>query len=202
MAGAKIGDNPWRSLAALIILQAKDDMQGKLSDVHGNLTKALIQYDAERWIETSPWCQFLLDTSLTEFGLPFDTYQYDVAALWRSRRKHSHYKYLPEIRMTAWLTVAELSSVTGLGEKKIHNAIRDERLYAEQRFCPDIGREVWHTTVAELAKAIVVGDISFENRKGKAAPVGTASPERRMEEGKGSLIGSVTELSETMAALG
>jgi hypothetical protein len=187
----RTSDNPWRSLAAEVVLRAKADIEGRLHDVHNDFAKALIQYDAEEWVEHDPWCQCLLDSIYPDKNIE----QASVAKRWRyGAHRISYRKYLPEVRMTAWLTVTELCAATGLSNHKIRKAINDNRLHAEKRVPPKKKAERWHTTLAELAKAVTRGKFPLvywgtNRRKAKRLLIEEPPyPERRMEEGKGSYL--------------
>lgn len=158
MTGAKIGD-PYKSLAASIVLRAQWDCKGKIESSAGpDTVKALIQHDAVRWLESNPWCE-----SMLYLGLPPEYQnvpQEFVAKQAIKRRKKSYIKHFSKVDMDAWIPVSALAELTGIDRSKIYHAIHNEGLAATQR-----GDGHWCSTLTELAVALVMGMLKINNTK-------------------------------------
>lgn len=154
MTGAKVGNNPWKSLAASVILKARDDCRGCMeSGIKDDITRALIQYDAERWLRHDWWCQHLLDCSLPP---ECDVHQSILAQKTCQRRRRSYRKCLPEdIDFNEQMPIHSLAKTTGLSRIKLCNAAKDGRLSASQQ--PNGSVISWYTSIAEVACAVSEG---------------------------------------------
>ena len=193
MTGHKIGPNPWISLAARIIEQAQDDCKGigHINSLDSSILKALIQYDAERWLRFHPWCQFLLDCSLP---MEYDVHQNDVALLTKKQRRVSYSKHLPHVDMTEQLPVTELSAVIGARVELIRNAIRENRLQGEEQVGP-YGKMTLYSSLADVAIALSSGSIVLSPKR-KRPYEEPPSPGRREEENRELVYSSPSGLSQ------
>lgn len=158
MTGAEINDG-LVGLAARIILRAQDDCKGKIEGSAGSdMVKALIQHDAVRWLESSPWCDALL------YCLPAgyrDIPQEEVARRAIRKRKKSYLKYLPKnLDAGSQVPLIYLSKLTGIDKDKMYYAARKGTFHATKE---EDGH--WYSTLTELAVALVAGDLKIEAQR-------------------------------------
>lgn len=154
MTGAKIGNDPWKSLAAEIINRARADCRGNIETSMGNDTiKGLIQYDAEHWLRANPWCQFLLDCCLP---IECDVLQYSVAVIEKQHRRRNYMKCLPQdLDMNAQIPVSSLVQITSI--RYLSDAVKTGRMQGTQQ--PNGKAYKWCSSLADVAHAIVVGEL-------------------------------------------
>jgi len=159
MVGSKI-DDPYKGLAASIVLRAQHDCKGKIESTAGtDMAKALIQHDATRWLESNPWCECMLC-----LGLPLNSpevTQEFVAKQALKRRKKSYRKYLPqEIGVDDWMPITYLAELTKMDKDKMYHAVCNGGLYATKE---DNG--YWYSTLTEVAIALVAGELKMQSRR-------------------------------------
>lgn len=161
MTGARVGNDPWKSLAARVILRAQDDCRGCMeSGIKDDVTKALIQYDAEQWLRFDWWCQYLLDCSLP---LEYNAHQSILAQQSRERRRKSYKKYLPQdIDPDEQVPIHHLAKATGLSKIRLSNAAQDGRLSASQK--ANGPQTIWCTSITEIACAVSKGLIATRRK--------------------------------------
>lgn len=155
MTGTKVGPSPWKSLAAEIINRARADWRGAIgSGISNNLIKALLQYDAECWLEHDPWCQNLLDCILP---MEYDVPQSCIVA--KEHRWQNYYKYLPQdIDINAQIPMRDWGGITGLDldRKYLNKLAREGCIEATQSHRYGI----WSTNMSEIAKVVAMGRVN------------------------------------------
>ena len=154
MTGARHSENPWKRLAASIVDKAQKDCRGCFDSKLNNTTKALIQYDAEYWLRTDPWCKFLLDC--------MSPWEYDVDQDAFSAKEHHHKKkdyqpYLPKADVTHSLPISELAKLVELQPRTLERAACSGRLEATKKEGSGQGR--WYTSIASIAAAVAEGSL-------------------------------------------
>lgn len=160
MTGGKIGNDPWVSLAAEIINRARADCRGAVgTGIENNLTRALLQYDAERWLECDPWCQYLLDCALP---WEYDIHQFTVAIKERQRRRESYKKYLPDIDPDEQIPIYAMAKITGLSKARLNNMAEEGKLEATQALNGAV--PIWCTSITAIACAVASGDIIIHRK--------------------------------------
>lgn len=161
MTGSEVGDNPWKSLAAKVINRARADCRGAVgTGIEDNMTRALLQYDAEHWLEYDPWCQYLLDCALPwECDVP----QSLVLSQERKRRWKNYRKYLPfDTDFDEQFPIHALAKLTGLSKTRLNDAAQEGRLEATQGFNGVM--PIWCTSITEIARAVARGTIIIHRR--------------------------------------
>lgn len=161
MTGARTSDNPWKRLAAEIINRARADCKGSVSTGgDDNITRALLQYDAEHWLESDPWCQYLLDCALP---WKCDVLQSHLVTLERQRRRKSYRKYLPKnIDPDEQLPIYHLAKTMGLSKTRLNKAASAGHIEATQR--NHSASPIWCTSISEIAKAVAKGDLVLRRK--------------------------------------
>jgi len=158
MTGARASNNPWKSLAAKIILRAKDDYRGAVgTGISDRLTRALLQYDAERWLNHDPWCQYLLDCALP---MEYDPPQSCIIA--KEHRWRDYRKYLPDIDPDEQLPIHALAEILNLNAARLNDIAYDGRLAGTQK--QNGIQLIWCTSITEIAKAVATGNLILSRK--------------------------------------